>query len=208
MKNTNNSTTYNTLAVILTIMVLVLIWKLILPSYSANKSKAANLETETLAAQNKKDSLDKAKTDLTDVDAAYQAITVSISNGSDEPGLISELEAIALKNGIVLPSISISSADAANAQATAADGSSLSEALDASPITISLSVSGNFDQLNGLIAALEKSVKFMNIKSTNFSLADDGSLALSLQIEAYSRAESSVAAGSVNGVSSVSRTAL
>jgi len=208
MKNASSSTMYNTLAVFLTIMILVLVWKLILPSYSANKSKAANLETETLAAQNKKDSLDKAKIDLADVDAAYQAITVSISNGSDEPGLISELEAIALKNGIVLPSISISSTDAANAQATATDGSSLSEALDASPITISLSVSGNFDQLNGLIAALEKSVKFMNIKSTNFSLADDGSLALSLQIEAYSRAESSVATGSVNGVSSVSRTAL
>lgn len=208
MKKSDNIAIMNTIAVFLTVMVVIIVWKLILPSYVDNKKQYSNLDTEIIAAENKKASLDKVKTDLSQIDSAYKAITVSISDGSDEPNLISELEAIALKNGLALPSISISADSASSATPVESDGTTIAEALPATPVNISISVSGTFDQLNGLISSLEKSVKFMNIKAANFSQGEDN-IALSLQIEAYSRTSTSSAGeGSVNGVSSVSRSAL
>lgn len=185
MKN-NDSSALNLLAVILTIGLLVVSWKLISPSYAANTQKLKTLDVEVANAQSKLQSLDKTRSDLSSIDSAYNIISVAVPDGTDEPNLITELEAIAVKNGIALPTISISSDSAGAASVTAgAEASTLPTV--GTPISISLSVAGSFDQLNEFITTLEKSVKFFNIQDMNYAFSEEGGLSLSLNIRAYSR---------------------
>jgi Tfp pilus assembly protein PilO len=185
MKN-NDSSALNLLAVILTIGLLVVSWKLISPSYAANTQKLKTLDVEVANAQSKLQSLDKTRSDLSSIDSAYNIISVAVPDGTDEPNLITELEAIAVKNGIALPTISISSDSAGAASVTTgAEASTLPTV--GTPISISLSVAGSFDQLNDFITTLEKSVKFFNIQDMNYAFSEEGGLSLSLNIRAYSR---------------------
>ena len=187
MKKNDNSTVLNSVAVILTILVLVVTWKLILPNYVSNRAETLSLENQIINAQAKIDALDQTSSELSGMDNVYKAITVAVSDDADEANLISELEAIALKNSIVLPAISISRVDPNTTSVQTADSTVLAVPTSASPITISINVNGSFEQLNGLVSALEKSVKFMNIKSLNYSAGEGSTLSLALQIEAYSR---------------------
>jgi len=185
MKKTNNSAAANILAILFTIVMFLLVWKVILPGYSTNKANMARLDQEIAQAQAKKASLDQAKLDLGSIDAAYKAITVSVSDEPDEANIIAEMEAIALKNGIQIPSMTLSIVDA-TAAATPEVGAVVTPG---TPVKITLSIPGTFEKLNGFVSALEKSVKFMNIKSMTYSIDDEGVLSLSLEIEAYSRVQ-------------------
>ncbi len=175
----NNSSASIFLAIVLTIGAIIVSWKLIAPAYATNVKKLNVLDQEIMNASSKKESLDNTKSQLASIDATYNAMSVAVPDNTDEPNLITELEAIALKNGIVLPSISISS-DV---------GSDSSDAITVGiPISISLNVEGSFDTLNNFIGSLEKSVKFMNIQSLNYASAGSGEkMALSIMIQAYSR---------------------
>ncbi len=210
MKKSNAAAT-NLIAVIFTIIIVLVAWKLIIPSYVSNSAKLKSLDSEISAAQTKLDSLDTARSDMSSLQKAYDSISVAVPNNNDEPNLITELEAIALSNGIVLPTISISASDAAGSGATADSAvvDTVSGTTTAVSISISISVNGTYDQLTAFIAALEKSVKFMNIKSMNFADDPDNGLSLSLQLESYSvptkeDANTSINDGSVSGVYSES----
>lgn len=178
MKN-NSSSQLNLLAVLLTVGMVIISWQIISPSYHANTQKINALDSEITNAQAKLDSLDEARKGLSSIDSAYNIISVAVPDNTDEPNLITELEAIATKHNIVLPSISISAGSSANSEETVIQAGS--------PITISISVSGKFDQLNDFITDLEKSVKFFNIKNMNYAYGEDGILSLSLSIQAHSR---------------------
>lgn len=195
----NNLSSLNVVAILLTVLLLILSWKLIAPSYSSNSKALKSLETEITNAQAKLDSLDKTRNDLSSIESTYDMISVAVPDGSDEPNLITELEAIAIKSGIVLPSISISSNNLENANYGSEGTVSIESGI---PIDISLSVTGNFDQLNEFVSALEKSVKFLNITDLNYAFFEESGLSLSLNIKAYSRANRSEesANGSLNGV--------
>lgn len=181
MRSSNHST-MNILAVLFTILIFLVTWKLILPDYAKNKKQLAVLDTEINSAQDKLSSLDTAKADLASLGDVYKSITVSVSDSVDAPSIISELEAIALKNSIVLPSISIADP---SSETSSTDLSAVTSA--GTPIQITTNIKGKFDQLNGFITGLEKSVKFFNIKSMTYSMGDADIMGLSLQIEAYSR---------------------
>jgi len=200
----NNSSSLNILAVVLTLGLVIIAWKLISPSYASNSQSLKSLENEITNAQAKLDSLDKTRNDLSTIESTYNIISVAIPEDNDEPNLITELEAIAVKNSLTIPSISISG----ESEETAAyedDGLS-SYNQTGTPISINMSVSGTFEQLNEFIGALEKSVKFMNITDLNFAYSEDGGLSLSISIEAYKR--SSINDESENGVYSETGEAL
>lgn len=185
------SKSYSAAAVFFTIILFIVAWKLILPGYAGSQAKIAQLDAEIDQATSKKEQLDAARQSLASIDSAYKAITVSVSEDSDEPNIISELESIALKNGLVLPSIAISAG--AEAPASSEDGQ-MADATSGQPIGVSVSVTGTYDQLSAFVAALEKSVKFMNIQSLNYGVSEeDGSISLSMLINAYSRAPKSEA---------------
>ena len=199
----SGTTTSNTVAVILTIAVLVLAWKMVLPGYFSHKTNLDNLTTEVEAAKIKLDSIEKSKAELSAIKPITDQLLIAVPKGADEPDLISELEAIAVKNSIVLPSISISEKEesgttAATTTTTAATpastGTETPAATEATaeasgtPITISFSVSGSFANLNAFITALEKSVRFMNITGLTYSMdTEGGGNSLALQIQAYQR---------------------
>lgn len=196
-------TTSNTVAVILTIGVLVLAWKMVLPGYFSHKANLDNLTSEVEAAKIKLESIEKSKAELSAIQPITDQLLVAVPKGPDEPDLISELEAIAIKNSIVLPAISISSelegstgettvtTTAATPASEGIEGPVVAEVAaepSGTPITISLSVTGSFEDLNNFITALEQSVRFMNITGLTYGLNEEGGgNSLALQIEAYQR---------------------
>ena len=208
----SKTATSNTIAVLLTIGILVLAWKMVLPGYFSHKANLDTLTEEIDAAKIKLESIEKAKVELISIKPISDQLLVAVPKGADEPDLISELEAIAIKNGIVLPSISITQSETEQAAApkmtsSAAAPATVSEtpattgaedvpatdatvpAASATPITIAVSVKGSFQDLSNLIGALEKSVRYMNITSITFGVdSEDVKLnTLALQIEAYQR---------------------
>lgn len=206
----SKSTTSNTIAVLLTIAVLVLAWKMVLPSYFSHKTNLDNLTTEVDAAKIKLDSIEKSKSELSAIKPITDQLLIAVPKGADEPDLISELEAIAVKNSITLPSISIKEQPATTTTATGTETSTTSAATPATvtttpaattatgtetatttsgaPVTISLSVTGSFANLNNFISGLEKSVRFMNIVALTYGIdSESGGNSLSLEINAYQR---------------------
>lgn len=200
----STSLTSNVIAILLTAAIIVLAWQVVLPGYFNHKSSLTNLSTEVDAAKSKLESIDKAKIDLAQIKSTADQILVAIPQGQDQPDLISELESIAVKNRIAIPSISIESSSEANtggttsSQATTSSASSTNTpsatattsaeqgtsttsseesaaaSTSAKPVTISFSVNGSFEQLSSFIGALENSVRFMNIVSLSFAKATEG----------------------------------
>lgn len=199
----SGSTTSNTIAVILTIAVLVLAWKMVLPGYFSHKTNLDSITSEIDAAKIKLDSIEKSKAELSAIKPITDQLLAAVPKGADEPDLISELEAIAVKNGIVLPSISITQEEgsqtttttttaatpaATGTITTSPTGAEQATASAGKPLTIAFSVDGNFENLNNFITGLEKSVRFMDITGLTYSLGSEGKgYTLALQIEAFQR---------------------
>jgi len=147
-------------------------WKVIIPEYQKNKTDLRTLEQEIMSANTKLESLKVAQGDIADLGPTFDQLFVAMSKDKDEPNTISEIEAIAFANKLVVPSIQIT------------DGSPSEELSSASAVLISFNVNGSFDDINKMTKALEDDLKFMNIKNISLSSGDTGLLA-SYQIEAY-----------------------
>lgn len=179
----NNSYNSSLIPVLLTVACFLLAWYIILPNYYEAKSELNIMEEDVLAARAKYNSLEQTKSDLKSISDITDLLYISISPDADEQNLITELEAIAIKHELTIPSISISDPTAGNEDEYfyTGDSGSISGA-----IQVSFSVAGDFTKLNEFIASLEKSVKFMNIKSLSYQSAESDSLIyLSVQLETY-----------------------
>lgn len=187
----SNSGFYAAAAVLLTLASLFYVWKFILPEYQKTQGEIAQADKEISAGKLKLDSLQSTKVGLDGLGDLVDRLFLAVPEDKDTPNLITELEAIAAKSKMYLPSIQISDV-AASSTSTPADTSATATATQTAvsglnPIGISLSVSGNFSQLNQFLTDLEKDIRFTNIKSTTLSSSDDG-MSLSVQIEVYKRA--------------------
>lgn len=171
----SNMSIANTVIVFISAVLILLCWKMLLPNYFDAKLGLENLKSELRQDKEKLDSIQKAKSDLDGVSTIKDKIFVAFSKDSDTPNAISELEAIAIKNNLVIPSIDISQ----KTQEPSSDGSW-------SKIKIAFSVSGDFAQMSSFMAALEKSIKFMDIRTLNIGSSPDGKYSLALQLDAYS----------------------
>lgn len=176
----------NAIAVILTIIVFLIVWKLMLPTYADNKSTETKVSSELSDAQSEITSIEAAKSDLSSITTTVNQLLVAIPSDKDEPNLISELEAIGAKNSLVLPSIDISSDKSSSAD-------SVQPVLAGSAIAINFTVVGPFANVGTFTDSLEKSIKFMHIKSITMTSADANNVTASYSVETYSRADSSIA---------------
>lgn len=176
----SNNTIKNTVVVIVTAIIIVLCWKMLLPNYYASKNNLETVKTTLDQDKVKLASIQQAKADLDSIADVKEKIFVAIPKDDPTPDTISELEAIAIKNNIVLPTIDISQ------DADTSSGSF-------SQIKISTSVTGDFQQLSAFITSLEKSIKFMDINNINLGSSEDGKFSLSLQLTAYTQASTVVA---------------
>jgi Tfp pilus assembly protein PilO len=195
MKEKSQQTIYlNILVAVLTAVVLITAWKVVAPSYSSEKSRKIELENEVALARQRLEWLDSSKAELAANKELLNQLFVAVPEDSDAPNLISELEAIAIKNSLVIPSIGIQD----NSQESLETGLSISNT-----VTISLSVTGNFENINAFINSLEKSVKFMNIQSLTYSNSEESGTSISLEVEAYKQIGQStdlIETGSEEGV--------
>lgn len=199
MKKKSNSAFYAGITVLIVISSFLYTWKFIIPKFSENKSKSAQLDIDILSASKKLDSLKKAQTTLTQLGDIPTQLSVAVPEDKDMPNLITELEAVAATYKIILPAISVSDSATATTGATADPATSSPNA-----VTISIAAPASFAGINGLIADLEKDIRFMNIKTVSITSTKDdmGTVitSVSLQVEAYKRGAGAATATVLTGV--------
>ena len=190
MKKKTNSALFAAITVIIVGASFFYTWKMIIPKYSEDRAKSASLDASIADANKKLDSLKKAQTTLTQLGDIPTQLSVAVPESKDMPNLITELEAIATKNGMIFPTIAV--ADNSAATATPASGTTpVAATSTGNSITISIAAPGSFDKITSLISDLEKDIRFMNIKNVSISSSTDdkgvNTMNVSLQIEAYKR---------------------
>ena len=172
MQRSNSSFYVISMIVIFVLASFFYSWKVIIPEYQKNKTELKKLDQEIVSANAKLESLRVAKKDIDELGPIFDQLFVAMPKDKDEANVISEIEAIAFINNLVVPSIQI------------ADSSSAKGSANVSAITISFNVNGSFESIDKMTKALENDLKFMNIKSVSLSLSETG-LSASYQIEAY-----------------------
>jgi len=183
----SNSGFYAAAAVILTLASLFYVWKFVLPEYQKTQGEIARVDNEISAGKIKLDSLQSTKVGLDNLGELVDRLFLAVPEDKDAPNLITELEAIAAKSKMYLPSIQISDGAISSASADTAVSTTTQTNSALNPISISLSVSGNFDQLNQFLTDLEKDIRFTNVKSLTLSSGNEA-MSLSVQMEVYKRA--------------------
>ncbi len=187
----SNSGFYGLLAVLIAVASFVYCWKQIIPAYQKNQEQVAKVNKEIELSKVKLESLQTTKNSLDQLGDIVNRLFIAIPSDKDTPNLITELEAIAAKSETIIPSIQIASA------AAQAPASGAAAATPKNAVSVSFSVNGTFENLNKMITALEKDIRFTNIKSLTYSVSSDGkTTSLALQFEVYKRESSAVTASS------------
>lgn len=189
MQRSNSSFYVITLIVVFVFASFFFSWKVVIPEYQKNKLELKKLEQEIVSANAKLESLRVAKKDIDDLGPIFDQLFVAMPKDKDESNVISEIEAIAYTNNLVVPGIQI------------ADAASSTESGKASAIQISFNVSGSFESIGKMTKALEDDLKFMNIKNIALSSGDSG-LSASYQIEAYKSGAVASLSAEAGGLSS------
>ena len=188
MRKKTNTALFAAIAVLIVLGSFYYTWKMIIPKYTQDRAESASLDTSIADANKKLDSLKKAQTTLNQLGDIPTQLSVAVPEGKDMPNLITELEAIATKNGMILPTISVSDGTSATPASGTAPVASTSTG---NSITISIATPGSFESITSLIADLEKDIRFMNIQSVSISSTTDDkgvqTMSVALQIEAYKR---------------------
>ena len=202
MQRSNNGFYAVTLILVIAFASFFVSWKLLIPKYQKNQLRLKTLELEIVKANEKLESLRLAKKDIEDLGLIYDQMYVAMPKDTDEPNVISELEALASVNSLSIPGIQINDSASLGSPSEAALPGAASNA-----VNISFSVIGTFENISKLTKSIEEDLKFMNIKNLTLSSSSAG-IAASYQIEAYKAAGaqtfSSGTASSTNSQSSVS----
>lgn len=177
----------NSIAVILTIIVFLISWKIILPSYSNNKAEAEKLSAEVSDAKNEIASIEEAKSSLSSISDTINELLIAVPSDNDEPNLISEIEAMATKNSLAVPSIDIAPA------ISTTEGEGAETVTAGNLLNVSFSVSGSFENISAFTDTIEKSIKFMRIKALSMTSPEENIISASYTLEVYTRG--SVSAG-------------
>ncbi|MCL5410321.1 MAG: type 4a pilus biogenesis protein PilO [Patescibacteria group bacterium] len=205
----SNSGFYTAAAVMLTLASLFYTWKFILPSFQKTQGEIAQTNEEITAAKAKLDSLQSTKTSLDQLGDLVNKLFIAVPEDKDSPNLITELEAMAAKSKLIIPSIQISdSGSTAASTTTAATTGGTASTSNSGAIGVSFSITGDFAQLNQFLVALEKDIRFTNVKSLTLAEGKDGGLTCSIQVEVYKRVlalSSSTVAASAAGLPGVAQ---
>lgn len=195
-----NNKFYGFMIFVLVAASFVFCWKSVIPKYQENKKQTAQLEQDIKTAKIKLESLKTTKADIDMMGDVVNQMLISVPGDKDTPNLITELETIATQNKTYIPSIQIS--DGASSSTTTV--SSSSSTVSSNQVSIAFSVDGTFTNLNAMMTALENDIRFMNINAVTLSNsstnASEDKLSMSVQLTAFKRATSSVAAARAPGI--------
>lgn len=186
-KRRSNNMFYGGVIFIIVVCSFVYSWKFLVPKYNSQKAEITVVEDELKAATNKLESIKATRLTLETLKPITNQLFIAVPGDKDSPNLVTELEAIALKNKILIPSIQISDS---TVTPTTGNSQNVAVASSANSVLISFAVNGSFDNLNALITSIEKDIRFMNVKSLSIASneEDPGNMSLTIQIEAYKRA--------------------
>jgi Tfp pilus assembly protein PilO len=186
----SNSGFYAAAAVMLAFASLFYSWKFILPEYQKTQTEISQADGEISAAKLKLDSLSTTKNNLDQLGDLVNKLFIAVPEDKDTPNILTEFEAIGVKNKLSIPSIQIS--DGGTGTNAGATGAVAPTSSVVNPISVSFSVNGSFDQLSQFLTAIEKDIRFSSVKSLSYALGEEGSLSLSVQVEVYKRSAATV----------------
>jgi Tfp pilus assembly protein PilO len=148
-------------------------WRFVLPVIDLVKAQ----RTEVKVWQDKLSQANAALQKLQVLKTKYQAVgeaankvLAAVPSGEDVKGLLVQVEELASQNGLILSSVSFASAAAAAkdepaAAAVSTGGSSVKS------LTITLALSGEYNNLKNFLQAAENNLRLMDISSINFGAA-------------------------------------
>jgi Tfp pilus assembly protein PilO len=179
---------FNYLVLALGIVIFVAgLWLLVYPQYrqisKANEAAKKNLQTEYETKFNYLNSISNLKKSYRLISAEDKSrIAAMVPAGSDVGGLISIIEAIALKNGVVLNSLKIEPDDAKGQTGIRAQAGDNKEPLagifeqlpqGVSRIKIEVNLSSvNYPILKNIIKTLENNLRLLDIAKINYSVGE------------------------------------
>ncbi|MEI6498701.1 MAG: type 4a pilus biogenesis protein PilO [bacterium] len=171
----------------------------LVPKYREDKANLSLIQLELNAINNKKVSLQNSQTSIDELGDIVNKMLIAVPQDKDAPNLVAELEAIAIKYQVQLPSIQIldSATGGADGMTTESDN----------VIPVAITVNGTYSDIQQFIGAVEKDIRFMNIR--NLTLSSIGNtVSLNLQLNAYKRSDTALSdvlfqptANSVNNTS-------
>lgn len=189
----SNSGFYAALAVLISLASLFYTYKYILPQYQKNQSDIAKVDKEISAAKIKYDSLQSTKNSLDQLGDIVDKLFIAVPEDKDTPNLITELEVMAAKYKMVIPSIQIADSTTAGTAAAVPTGTASTLSTGINPVSVSFALTGDFTQLSQFLAQLEKDIRFTNVKSITLASSEGNDMSFSVQVEVYKRTATAVA---------------
>lgn len=180
MNERNNNFTYGGLAVLICVACFAISWKFFIPKYTENNNALAVAKEDVSAANEKLQSLDRAKSSINSLGDIVDKMFVAVPKDGDIPGLITELEAIASKNKTYIPSIQYQTGTSTTTGTT-----TNTTTTSGNTVAVSFGVNGSFSDLSAFVRSLESNIKFFNIKSLVISSGKDSAMSFSVQLETY-----------------------
>lgn len=166
------------LVLVLSIAMFFVSYQYLMPSVVENMAKSKALDSDISLAQTKITSIstaDKTMTRLTDL---INSLFIAVPDSVDTPNLITEIESIATANSVLVSGIT----PPVDSKTTAKTSTSTSG------LTVNISLTGTFQNIEGFINSLENSIRFSKINSLVITASKDNNLAASLSFEVYKRA--------------------
>jgi len=180
----SNTGFYAALTLLIAVGCFLYSWKILIPKSIQTKKEINTVEAETKSASAKLESLKVAKSSLDQMKTVADQLFISIPADRDAPNLITELEAIALKYKILIPSIEISDSSVAPSVASSKSGAST-----ANSVQVNFAIISSFENLNSFIQNIENDIRFMNVKTMSMTVSeqDPKEITMTMQLDAFKR---------------------
>lgn len=162
----------------------------LVPNIQSQNAKLDQAQSNVEQADSYLQDLIRSKSSIAELGDLPSLLSLAIPGDKDTPNLITELEAVAAKHKMVIPSIQVS--DSATDEA--------SDTASSNTVDVNFTVQGSFTDVSAFVAAIEGDIRYMNIQSITMTSIEgssgnsSGSVSLSLQLQAYKRASAETAA--------------
>ena len=165
------------IALAIAVFSIILSYQFFLPAIAENQSKIEALNSDITSSEAKLASLTTANSEIAKLSDIVNKLLIAVPADVDSPNLITEIETIANQKQLALPSISPPVA------VTSTDNS------DAG-LSVSISLSGQYQNTVDFINSLENSIRFSKIVGLSMSSTDSGEINTSIVFEIYKRSVS------------------
>lgn len=157
----------------------------VLPQYQDVKESRTRLVAKQAAVSDRKASVDSIKSLVADLEKKRETVRVmdeALPSAPDIPGLLVNIEYLAVQSGMVLENLQVQSAASSDLS-----GQTKKQPNSAASIIINLTVQGIYPQFQALLLNIEKNLRLLDVKTISFGQmdADTGERSYGLQLVTY-----------------------